>query len=66
MASEIGRDVGEEYIQTKIGTLPNHRFLEYTKNSPEYETLPDDSPEDHTLKFMMEVYVHNCISLAIA
>ena len=29
-------DVGEEYAQSKIGTLPDHIFLKYTKGSPEY------------------------------
>ena len=53
------------YAQSKIGTLPDNKFLEYTKGSPEYKTLPDVSADGRTLKFMIEVYVDNYINLAM-
>ena len=65
-ASEIIGDVGEKYDQSKISTLPNHKFLEYTKGSPEYEVLPDVMADNRPLKFMLEVYVDNYTSIAIA
>ena len=40
-ASEMERDVREEYTQSRIGSHPDHKFFEYTKGSPEYEALPD-------------------------
>ena len=60
-APETGHDVGEEYAQSKIGTLPYHKFLEYTTGSPEYKALSNNAADDQPLIFMMEVYVDNYI-----
>ena len=49
-----------------MGSLPTHKFLEYTKGSPEYEALPYISADSRPLKSMIEVYVDNYINLAIA
>ena len=65
-ASETGRDVTESYAQSAIGSLPAHKFLMYTKGSPEYEALPDVSPDGRPLRFMIEVYVDDYMHLAIA
>ena len=65
-ASETVPDEAESYAQSKIGSLPNHKFLEYTKGSPEYEALPSASADSCPLKFMIEVYVDDYINLAMA
>ena len=56
----------ESYAQSRLGSLPNHKFLKYTKGSPEYEALPERSTDERSLKFMIEVYVDDYIHLATA
>ena len=56
----------ESYAQSRLGSLPNHKFLKYTKGSLEYEALPETSTDERPLKFMIEVYVDDYIHLAIA
>ena len=63
-ASETGRDVGEQYIQSKVGTLPAHKFLKYTKGSQEYEDLPQTVGESN-FQFLLEVFVDDFVGLAI-
>ena len=65
--SETGRDVAEHYAAAPIGSLPNHKFLPHTQSMPEYLALPDEPVDpNHPLMFMMEVYVDDYISLAVA
>ena len=58
--------MAESYAQSKIGSLPDHKFLEYTKGSTENEALPNMSANGHPLKFIIEVYVNDYINLAVA
>lgn len=65
-ASETGRDVGQSYAQTPLGSLPDHKFIEYTQTSDEYKALPDIAPlAHHPLQFMLDVYVDNFLSVVI-
>ena len=57
--------MAESYAQSKFGSLPDHKFLEYTKGSPEYKALPDMSADDCTLNFMIDVYIDDYINLAM-
>ena len=65
-AYQTGHNVAESYVQSKIGSLHNHKFLEYTKCSLEYEVLPDVWADSRPLKFMIEVYVNDYINLTMA
>ena len=60
------RDVAELYAQSAVGSLPDHKFLRYTKGIPEYKALPDVSANGRPLKFMIEVYIDDYINLVIA
>ncbi len=62
-ASETGRDVAEDYVETPIGSRPMHKFEEYSKGDPAYNSLPQQSIG--RLQYMIEVYVDDFISLAI-
>ena len=44
-ASETARDVAQDYCETKIGTLPPHKFTNYVTGNQAYGKLPerDDS-----------------------
>ena len=64
-ASETSRDMSEEYVPAKIDLLPNHKFLTHIKSSTAYLTLPNESTTNNLLKFMIEVYVDDCICVAI-
>eukprot|EP00986_Skeletonema_menzelii_P004917 scaffold1721_cov105-Skeletonema_menzelii.AAC.2 len=63
-ASETGRDVAEDYVETPVGSLPEHKFEKYTVGGDAYNNLPATMKGD--LKYLVEVYVDDFISLAIA
>ena len=63
-ASETGRDVAEQLIETPVGSLPDHKFIEHTIQGKDVATLPQTS-SDKSLSYMVEVYVDDYISLAI-
>ena len=65
-ASETSRDVAEQYCQAPLGTLKPHKFLHYTQGSPSSQTLPLTVVEDRPFRFMLEVFVDDFMSLAIA
>ena len=66
-ASETGRDVAAQYAETKIGELPQHKFLKYTQTEKEYEDLPlaSATKDKGNLKYLMEVYVDDFIGFVI-
>lgn len=43
-ASETGRDVAAQYVETPIGTMPDHKFLPHTQVAESYKSLPQVSP----------------------
>lgn len=49
-------------LQLQVGTLVPHKFLPFTKLSPDYVSL---SPTDIDFRFMLEVYMDDYIGLAI-
>ena len=52
-ASETGRDVAQDYVETEIGTLPTHKFLKYSATGKDFEKLPKKS-KDGKLKYLVE------------
>ena len=56
--SETGRDVAQEYIQSKLSSLPTHTFLKHTKGSTDYEALPVSLLKFH-FRFSLELFVDN-------
>ena len=65
-ASETGRDVAAKYANTKVGQLPEHKFIQYTKTAKEYASLPTTANvTNKTLKYMLEVYVDDFLGLVI-
>jgi len=47
-ASETARDVAQDYCETKLGTLPPHKFTNYVIGNQDYEDLPE---RDELVKF---------------
>jgi hypothetical protein len=40
-ASEMARDIAGDYCETKLGMLPDHKFLPYAIGNPAYDDLPE-------------------------
>jgi len=62
-AAETGRDVAEDYIETQVGSLPDHKFIEYSAKGKDYDALPLTS--EKRLRYMVECYVDDYVALAI-
>ena len=66
VVSETARDVAETYSNAPIGSLPVHKFKEFTVTTQEYQQLPARPLHpSHPLQFIVEVYMDDYISLAI-
>ena len=61
-ASETGRDVAAQYINTPIGSLPTHKFQQLTEASTDFEALPESGSGE--LATVCEVYVNDYIVIA--
>ena len=64
-AAETARDVAQTYAQTEVGTLPAHKFDDYTKTSTEYQALPDNATSNEALLYLIEVFVDDFIGMCV-
>lgn len=65
-ASETARDVASQYAELPLETMPDHKFLHHTQLDDSYKALPRHrSPNDAPFRYIMEVYVDDCIDIAI-
>jgi hypothetical protein len=64
-ATEMARDIATTYIKTGIGTLPNHKFEQYTSGAEAFDTLPAVADINNGFKYALEVYVDDFISIVI-
>ncbi len=66
-ASETARDSAMEYANTKIGSLPTHKFTHYTMGDSEVAQLPQFTPrhQGSPLRYSLEVYVDDFMSIII-
>jgi hypothetical protein len=46
-ASEMARDVAQDYCETKMGTLTPHKFTNYVIGNRAYEDLPERDELDN-------------------
>jgi len=63
-ASETGRDVAVDYVETEIGSLPAHKFLKYSAAGSDFGSLPRRD-KNGKLRYLVECYVDDYIALAI-
>jgi len=49
-ASKTARDIAQGYCETKLGTLPPHKFTNYVIGNQDYEDLPE---RDELIKFFL-------------
>jgi hypothetical protein len=64
-ATETVQDIATDYLETGIGTQPQHKFEQYATGSTDYTKLPAMSKGNSNLRYMLEVYVNYFISLII-
>jgi hypothetical protein len=64
-AAETTLDVATEYIETPVNLLRPHTFHKYVVGDVEYETLPKSHNGDNGFLYMVEVYIHEIMSLVI-
>jgi hypothetical protein len=66
VASETARDIAMNYVNTKIGSLPTHKFTHYTRGDADATQLPTNATQQGTaLWYSIEVYVDDFISIVI-
>ena len=65
-ASETARDVAQDYCETKLGTLPTHKFTSYVIGNQDYENLPERDELIKFFRYLLEVYVDDFVTLVIS
>ena len=63
--SETGRDVAEQYIETPVGSLAEHKFVELAEVNSEIAELKNKDTSKEPFNYMVEVYMDDYIVLAI-
>jgi hypothetical protein len=67
-ALETARDIAMEYANTKVGSLPEHKFTHYTQGDSEATLLPGEETGACPGKgflYCVEVYIDNFMSIVI-
>ena len=64
-ASETARDVAQDYCETKIDTLPPHKFTNYVTGNQAYDELPERDDSGNNFQYLLEVYVNDFVSLVV-
>ena len=65
VASETARGVAQDYWETKLGTLPPHKFTNYVIGNQDYEDLPERDELIKSFQYLLEAHVDNFVSLVI-
>jgi hypothetical protein len=65
MASDTAWDVAQDYCETKLGTLLDHKFTNYVIGNKAYNKLPEQDDKENSFQYLLEVYVDNFVSLVI-
>ena len=63
-ASDTGWDLATKYVETPIGSLPNHKFVDHEVQGGYFETLPNTSVNS-AFSYLIKVHVDDYISLAV-
>jgi hypothetical protein len=64
-ATNMVQDIATEYIEMELGTRPQHKFEAYAMGAPEAMALPEESTDEDSLKYMLEIYVDDFLNLII-
>ena len=61
--SETARDLAQQYVETPVVTLSNHKFVKHYAQGDDFESLPETGSEK--LHYIIEFFVDDYISLFI-
>ena len=64
-ASDMAQDVAEQYIETQVGSRPQHKFVQHDAQGKAFKSLPIMTNDDGKLQEMVEVYIDDFILLAV-
>jgi hypothetical protein len=64
-ASETGRDVATQYMETPVGSLEDNKFLSWMMDSEAVRSLPSSSTKGLGFSYVVKVYMDNYLGLAI-
>ena len=64
--SETGRDVAEQYTETPVGSLAEHKFMKLMEVNSEIVELEKKYISKEPLNYTLEVYMDDYIVLAIS
>jgi hypothetical protein len=62
---ETARDVATDYIETKVGSLPQHNFTQYLMNNNTVKALPKTGIKSE-FHYFLDIYVNDFIPMAVA
>ena len=57
--------MGRDYIETPVGSLPDHKFIGHLAQGKDLKSLPVESKEK-SLDYLLEVYVDDYVALVIS
>ena len=55
----------DQYIKTPVVSLAPHKFVQLTEVNSDFAELPKSDISDDPFNYMLEVYMKNCIALAV-
>jgi hypothetical protein len=66
-ATETSHDVATQYCKTPVGSLPNHKFMNYVTGNNTFHTFDDieGGTIPHPLQYFLKVYVDNFMAIVI-
>ena len=64
-ASETARDMAQDYCETKLGSLPSHKFTNYVIGNQAYDKLLEKDSKGNAFRYLLKVYVDDFVSLVI-
>jgi hypothetical protein len=63
--TETSHDIATTYCETKIGTLPSHKFDDLVSADDAVGELPDTPTTNKLMRYLVEVYVNNFMAIVI-
>jgi len=61
---KLGRNAVASYIETEVGALPSHKFIDHSAQGSDFQGF-DDKSGAKDLSYMIKAYVDDYIYLAI-
>ncbi len=63
--TETSRNIATTYCDTRIGTLPSHKFDDLVSADDAVGKLPDTPATNKLMRYLVEVHVNNFMAIVI-